>query len=91
MKIQHQTCNRVHPRSKKALRIVFCNNSVQIWLSQKKNSFLTHGDWTSLGSCFFYLLTYLCLTDSECTNSKIQIFEQSVKFRVSVDISGSSR
>jgi hypothetical protein len=40
---------------------------------------------------FVYLSTDLCLTDSACSNSKIQSFEQSVKFRVSVGVSGSSR
>jgi hypothetical protein len=37
------------------------------------------------------LSTDLCLTDSAYSNSKIQSFEQSVKFRVSVDVSGSSQ
>jgi hypothetical protein len=40
---------------------------------------------------FVYLSTDLCLTDSECSNSKIQSFELSVKFRVSEDVSRSSR
>jgi hypothetical protein len=51
---------------------------------------------TSLYFCmdlieFVYLSTDLCLTDSAHSNSKIQSFEQSVKFRVSVGVSGSSR